>query len=77
MHKKFLGICILISAILISCAIASSTILSLFKDSSDRYSFYVDADRHTVYTFDKFTGECSKRNTDTFDIKKWNDAKHW
>ena len=72
---KFLGICILISALLISCAMVFNVIFEQRSNVPDRYSFYVDAARHTVYTFDKFTGECSKKNTDTFETEKWNDTK--
>jgi len=75
MNRKFLGICIVIAALLLSCAIALSTIVKLFEDMSDRYSFYVDADRHTVYTFDKYTGEYSIGNTKTIQYGKWNDIK--
>jgi len=75
MNKKFLGICIIIAALLLSCAIASKTILSLLYDSSDRYSFYVDTDRRIVYTFDKYTGMYSKRDTKDFTRGKWNDIR--
>jgi len=72
---KFLGICIIIAALLISCAIAASTIVKLLTDSSDRYSFYVDTDRRIVYTFDKYTGEYSKGTAKTGTSGKWNDIR--
>jgi hypothetical protein len=75
MKTKFLGICIVIAALLISCAIALSTIIKLFEDTSDRYSFYVDTDRRIVYTFDKYTGEYSKGNAKTVTSGKWNDIR--
>jgi len=75
MNKKFLGICIVIAALLLSCAIASSTIIKLFDGMSDRYSFYVDTSRRIVYTFDKYTGMYSKRDTTDFNRGKWNDIR--
>lgn len=77
MRNKFLGMCILLSAMIVSASLLYITIRNenFNKDNFGRYDFYVDAARHTVYTFDKFTSECSKRNTDTFDMIKWNDAK--
>jgi len=75
MKTKFLGICIVIAALLLSCAIAASTIIKLFEDMSDRYSFYVDTDRRIVYTFDKYTGEYSKGSAKTITSGKWNDIR--
>jgi hypothetical protein len=75
MNRKFLGICIVIAALLLSCAIALDTIVKLLADSSDRYSFYVDTSRRIVYTFDKYTGMYSKRDTKDFDRGMWNDIR--
>jgi hypothetical protein len=72
---KFLGICIVIAALLLSCAIAASTIIRLFDGASDRYSFYVDTSRRIVYTFDKYTGMYSKRDTKDISKGMWNDIR--
>jgi hypothetical protein len=60
MKTKMLSICILVSAILISLSIAFSAAFNFLAGAYDRYDFYVDGSRHTVYTFDKYTGEYAK-----------------
>lgn len=60
MKTKMLSICILVSAILISLSIAFSAAFNFLVGGYDRYYFYADTDGHTVYTFDKYTGDYTK-----------------
>ena len=75
MKTKMLSICILISAILISLSIAFSATFNFLAGAYDRYDFYVDGSRHTVYTFDKYTGDYAK-NIILKDMSgNWNDMR--
>lgn len=65
MNNKFLGICILISSLLISMslfAVAYSAYL-------DRYSFYVDNGNHLFFTYDRHNGDVYIKS-DTETVKK-------
>jgi len=77
MKDKFCGICILLSAIIISASLIYAVMRyeNFTKESIDRYDFYVyDNNYSTVmYTFDKFTGEYSRRVMGSEQVKKWND----
>lgn len=75
MKAKMLSICILVSAILISLSIVLSATFDYMVGTYDRYTFYVDSDRHTVYTFNKYTGNYARRIIPKNESGFWNDMR--